>query len=411
MAEPSRPAPRAKKKESLIYFGSFDVILLLCILFLIAFGLLMAYSTSFKTSELQDQLKFYIIGFVLMLGVAFFPRKWFPVVSLLAYIASMTMLILVVFTPAGITHNGETRWLKIFGQEFQPSEVSKMALIMFLAVVIAANYQKLEEYKTTLLLLLVIGVPALLIARSNLSTGIIVAVLGVMMLFMVTKDWKRFVLLIAAVVFLAFLAIHFRYTLLNWGILKAHHVTRLDIWLGVTVDADTDRQVVQGLYAIGSGGFFGKGLGAGTQKLGALSEAGNDMIFAIICEELGFFGALLLIILYVLLLFRMNSCSQYTSKPMDYMLIVGVMLHVALQVVLHIAVVCGVIPNTGVTLPFISSGGSSAVLIMMEMGLVLNVSRDAYPPAGLTPKVKGTRTRVRRTYDEDEEEDEYDEDE
>ena len=407
MDESSRRTSRVKRKEPLFYFGSFDIIMLLCILFLVAFGLLMAYSTSFNTGELKEQFGFYLLGLLLMAGVAFFPRKWFPVVSLVAYSVSLLLIILVAFTSLGITYHQETRWIRLFGYEFQPSEVMKMALIMFLAMLIASQYQKIEEVKVFVILLLMTAAPALIIAKNNLSTGIIVGLIGVGMIFIVTKDWKRFALMILIVFALGFLAIHFRYTLLDMGILKQHHVTRLDIWLGVTVDADTDRQIVQGLYAIGSGGFFGKGLGAGTQKLGALSEAGNDMIFAIICEELGFFGALLLVILYIPLLFRMRTCSQNTTRPMDYLLVVGVMLHLALQAVLHIGVVCGVIPNTGVTLPFISSGGSSAVLTMMEMGLVLNVSRDAYPPAGLTPALRGARRQTAyREKEEDAEEEE-----
>ena len=161
------------------------------------------------------------------------------------------------------------------------------------------------------------------------------------------------------------------------GILKAYQLRRLYIWNTPMYDARGDGyQVVQGLYAIGSGGVFGKGLGASMQKLGFVPESANDMIFAILCEELGLFGAISLIILYLFLLYRMMMIANRSRDVFGSLLVVGVMAHIALQVILHIGVVSGILPNTGVTLPFVSYGGTASLFYMGEIGMVLSVGRD-----------------------------------
>ena len=160
------------------------------------------------------------------------------------------------------------------------------------------------------------------------------------------------------------------------GLIHEYQMRRFYIWNDPTYDAQGDGyQVLQGLYAIGSGGLFGKGLGASTQKLGFVPEASNDMIFTILCEELGLFGAFALILLYVFMLYRMLRIATQAEDAFGSLVTIGVMTHVAFQVLFHIAVVTNILPNTGISLPFISYGGTSSIFLMAEIGLVINIGR------------------------------------
>lgn len=157
--------------------------------------------------------------------------------------------------------------------------------------------------------------------------------------------------------------------------LQPYQYRRIEAWLNPELDPEGKSfQVLQGLYAIGSGGLFGQGLGQSIQKLGFLPESQNDMIFAIICEELGLFGAISIILVFLFMIFRFMVIANNAPDLFGALLVVGVMGHIAIQVVLNIAVVTNTIPNTGITLPFISYGGTSVLFIMMEMGIVLSVS-------------------------------------
>lgn len=158
-------------------------------------------------------------------------------------------------------------------------------------------------------------------------------------------------------------------------LLKPYQLDRITAWVDPTA-TDTGYQTLQGLYAIGSGGFFGRGLGQSLQKLGFIPEAQNDMIFSVICEELGLFGAVLLILMFMFVIYRFMVIAGNAPDLMGALLVVGVMAHIGIQVILNVAVVTNTIPNTGVTLPFISYGGTSVLFLMCEMGLVLSVSNQ-----------------------------------
>ena len=158
-------------------------------------------------------------------------------------------------------------------------------------------------------------------------------------------------------------------------LLKPYQLDRITAWVDPTA-TDTGYQTLQGLYAIGSGGFFGRGLGQSLQKLGFVPEPQNDMIFSIICEELGLFGATLLILMFMFMIYRFMVIASNAPDLMGSLLVVGVMAHIGIQVILNIAVVTNTIPNTGVTLPFISYGGTSVLFLMLEMGMVLSVSNQ-----------------------------------
>ena len=203
----------------------------------------------------------------------------------------------------------------------------------------------------------------MVVAYNNLSTAIIIVGIAFIMVFISSPKTAPFIL---AFVGVALLAVVF--------IFGTYRQERVQIWLHPE-NYDTGYQTLQGLYAIGSGGLFGKGLGESIQKLGFVPEAQNDMIFSIICEELGLFGAICLILLFILMLWRFMVIANNAKDLYGALLVVGIMAHIAIQVILNIAVVTNSIPNTGITLPFISYGGTSASFLLAEMGLALSVSR------------------------------------
>jgi cell division protein FtsW len=365
-----------KQREHKKRFASyFDYNMLFILIVLVGFGLVMLYSSSSYTATnkfgdsayyLKHQLfamGLGIIPMVLLIAVDY--RRW-KKYGLLAYFVSF-MLCIAVFIPGiGVERNGSTRWIKITSSiQFQPSEFAKLAIIVFLAVVIEKIPKQMEKpvnlVKVLAMLIPIVGV----IAYANLSTAIIIIGIAVCMLFVASPKYKPFVLITGLGVLFVVLFIS----------LSSYRGGRIEAWLHPETAGDKGYQTMQGLYAIGSGKLFGKGLGASLQKLGNVPESMNDMIFTIICEELGLFGAICVILLYILLLWRMMVIANNARDLFGSLLVTGVMSHIAIQVILNIAVVTNTIPNTGVTLPFISYGGTSVVFLMSEMGLVLGVSR------------------------------------
>ena len=203
----------------------------------------------------------------------------------------------------------------------------------------------------------------------NLSSAIIVGGIGYTMLALSSKNTRYYAILIVIVGVIGFFALK---------LMGGFRMQRLLVWQDpVAYSKEGGYQTLQALYAIGSGGFFGKGLGQSVQKLGFVPEAQNDMVFAIICEELGIFGGIAIILLFAFLIWRLLSIANKAEDLFGSMLVMGVLIHIALQVALNIAVVTNTIPNTGVTLPFISYGGTSTLFLMAEMGLVISVSKGS----------------------------------
>ena len=217
--------------------------------------------------------------------------------------------------------------------------------------------------------LVVIGVILLplvgIVAASNLSTAVIIMGIGVCMLFVASPKYSHFVIIV--ILGVAFVTVFIMFA--------GYRGDRIQAFLHPETAGDKGYQTLMGLYAIGSGGLFGKGLGESLQKLGNVPESQNDMIFTIICEELGLFGAICLMLLFVLLIWRMMVIANNAKDLYGSLIVVGAMAHIAIQVILNIAVVTKTIPNTGVILPFISYGGTSVIFLMAEMGLVLSVSK------------------------------------
>lgn len=374
---------RRKKKEQSEFF--FDYSLLFVVLFLLGFGLVMIYSASSYTAFdsfgdtayfLKKQLVAIIVGLVLMIIVANIPYHFWEHFYLLGYIVSALMIPLVL-TPLGIASHGARRWIGIPNTSFnlQPAEVAKVGMILFLAVLVCKMGKSIRTMKG-FAVMVAFPLPIVLevyLITTNLSSAIIILGISVLMVFVASPDYKKFVIMALAVVAVAGLAV---YLVASGSDLFAFRGSRIRAWLDPESDPlDKGFQTLQGLYAIGSGGIWGKGLGQSMQKLNFLPESQNDMIFSIICEELGLFGAIAIIVMFVMLLWRMMVIANNAPDLFGAMLVVGVMGHIAVQAILNIAVVTATIPNTGISLPFISYGGTSVMFLLIEIGLVLSVAR------------------------------------
>ena len=364
----------------------FDYTLLFDVLFLLAFGLVVLYSTSSYIASLEHegdsayylkrQMGATVLGMVVMMVVANIPYHFWERFAVLGYVVSV-VLILLVLTPLGIERNGARIWLNIFGVSLQPAAVAKLAMILFLASLVCKMGKNIRTRKGFWIM---IGVPLpicilVYVVTQNLSSAIIIFGIAALMLFVSSPDYKKFVLIALGGVAAAALLIFLIANAADSDSLSFRG-GRILAWLDPEAYADSKGfQTLQALYAIGSGGIWGKGLGKSMQKLGFLPEAQNDMIFSIICEELGLFGAAAVMLLFLLLIWRFMVIANNAPDLFGAMLVVGVMGHIAIQVILNIAVVTNTIPNTGITLPFISYGGTSVLFLLSEMGLALNVSR------------------------------------
>ena len=373
-------APKKKKKKKPHRF--YDYSLLLSVVFLTIFGLIMIYSASSYRAQLMLGDAAYFVkrqgmiaagSAVVMLFISKMDYHWFAKFTWLGYFTSLACMIATMLF--GVESHGKKRWLQIGPIQFQPTELVKISLILFLAVVISRMGLKINEFRNVRAIIIWCGVPALLITENNLSSGIITCGIVFVVLFVACKiKWPFFACAGAGIGLIA-VSPYIGKALVAVRLLKPYQLDRITAWVDPTA-TDTGYQTLQGLYAIGSGGFFGRGLGQSLQKLGFVPEPQNDMIFSIICEELGLFGAVALILVFMFMIYRFMVIASNAPDLMGSLLVVGVMAHIGIQVILNIAVVTNTIPNTGVTLPFISYGGTSVLFLMLEMGMVLSVSNQ-----------------------------------
>ena len=344
--------------------------LLLAVLFLTVFGLIVLYSTSayngqvrFSDSAYYFKKQFFAmaLGMVAMYAVSSLDYHILKRFAIPAYLISLLLSGAVLLF--GDAYNGSKRWLSIGPLSFQPSEYAKPAVILLLAGCVSSMNQKKNAIMIAAVLLMVLPIVGL-VGTNNLSTAVIILGIAVIMIFISNPKYLPFLWIILAGG--GFLGIFLS--------LEQYRLERLKIWRNPEL-YEKGYQTMQGLYAIGSGGLFGRGLGSSLQKLGFVPEAQNDMIFSIICEELGLAGAVLLMLLFLLLLWRFMVIATHAPDLFGTLLAAGIMGHIAIQVILNIAVVTNTIPNTGITLPFISYGGTSVLFLLAEMGLALSVSR------------------------------------
>ena len=348
----------------------YDYTLLIALLLLMIIGLVLLYSTSSYNGEVKFQDACYYLkkqvfavslGIVAMYVTANMDYHRLEKFAVPAYLIAIGLSTAVLFI--GDEYNGSKRWLSLGPFSFQPSEFAKIAVILFLAHVVTKNVRKMGSvgmiFKVIILILPIVA----LVGASNLSTAIIILGIGVVLVFVASPKYAQFLLmgLLGTGFMTVFLA------------LESYRLERLAIWRNPE-KYEKGYQTLQGLYAIGSGGLFGRGLGNSVQKLGFVPEAQNDMIFSIVCEELGRVGAGLILILFLILIWRFFVIATHAKDLFGALIATGAMAHMMIQVILNIAVVTNTIPNTGITLPFISYGGTSVVFLLIEMGLVLSVS-------------------------------------
>ena len=350
--------------------SGFDYGLLVVVLLLVIIGLIILYSTSSYNGQVRFHDSFYYLkkqafatslGLAMMYVMANIDYHIWQKYAVFAYVLSLILSVLVLLI--GDEYNGSKRWLSFGPLSFQPSEFAKIAMILFLANMVVKHAKSMKKIKTLLWIMLLILPVVGLVGASNLSTAIIILGIGVILVFVASPLYAQFVWLgVTGVGFLAiFLAV------------ESYRLERLAIWRNPE-KYEKGYQTLQGLYAIGSGGLFGRGIGNSVQKLGFVPEAQNDMIFSIVCEEWGLVGASFLIILFLLLIWRFFVIATGARDLFGALIATGAMAHMMIQVILNIAVVTNTIPNTGITLPFISYGGTSVLFLLLEMGLVLSVS-------------------------------------
>lgn len=394
-------ATNVKKKRrinpALLARGGMDIPFLCFVLALLTIGLIMMFSASYtycyynfgdSLYYFKRQLIFAIVGVVAMFVASKFKVEIYKVAATPLLAVSYLLLVVVLFVTPPSGFEEFHRWITIPGiTTFQPSEIAKLAIILYLAMHIGEHYKginssevmKVRNYRMPvrtycfLLYVAIVGAASVLVYLENHVSGtLLIFALGLMMMWFAGFDYKIFLVGIVLVVVAAIVVV------LNPEILPAHAQPRILAW----VDKDYDPRGVRwqtnnALYAIGSGGLFGVGLGNSKQKQLYVSEPQNDFIFSIVCEELGVIGAAIIIILFILLVWRGFYIGIHTKDKFASLLAMGLSFQVGLQASLNIAVVTDVLPNTGISLPFFSYGGTSLMMLLFEMGLILGISRTA----------------------------------
>ncbi len=375
------------QKEKLMLRTGVDIYFMIIVLAISLLGAVMAYSaSSYYADHFMGDSMFYfkrhvifLVASVLFTSVfVIFARPWFwRMFGIGIYIVSVILLIAVLFV--GSEGGGAQRWIEIGPITIQPSELGKMATVMLLALIMSKYEKNIElnqrfngHFKYGVLYPgLAIGcICVLVMLEKHLSGIIIIGLLGLTIMFIGGTD-RKWLGIIVGVGIVAVLAVLF---------FSDYAQERVNTWLHLE-DADPSGpawQTWQGLYAIGSGGLFGVGLGNSRQKYGFVSQPQNDFIFTIVCEELGLFGALIVITLFILLLWRGYKIASKAPDKFCSLVVYGLTTKVALQTLLNIAVVTNSMPNTGISLPFFSSGGTALMLQIFEMGIILNISKFSY---------------------------------
>lgn len=374
---------RAEREQGKLkkFHSYYDYSLLFLTLFLVCFGLVMIYSTSSYNASrdygnpafyLEKQGAFAIFGVIIMLIVSKIDYRIYitklPIlrvkpVTLLFILCILLQTYVLIF---GKEINGAKRWIDMgpLGS-FQPSELSKIAVILFTAYIVNLSPVKLDKFKGFIRVAVFVAPLIVLVLIPNFSTALVMSAIMVAICFVASRKKLYFLVtgFLMGGVGAAFV----------FGV--SYRSTRIDVWRNVETHPK-GYQILQGLYAIASGGIFGKGLGESMQKLGFIPESHNDMIFSVICEELGLFGAVAVILLFVLMVWRLFVIAINASDLYGGLIATGVLTHIAVQVLLNIAVVTNTIPSTGIPLPFISYGGSSLMVLLFEMGIALSVSNQ-----------------------------------
>ncbi|MGI6168266.1 MAG: putative lipid II flippase FtsW [Christensenellales bacterium] len=366
-------------KTYIAQIKSMDFAILLTTLALVCFGLVMVFSSSYYYAELRygDGLFYFkkqvigaVIGFIVMVILINFNYRRLEKLKWLILIVSIGLLGLVLVPGVGVTLNEASRWLNIAGISIQPAEIGKFALVLFMASYLAQNQKSVHKFRVGVFpMLILVGLfCGLIILQPNFSTVINICLLSFVLLYAGGVRIRHLIpIVLAAVVVLVYVLTSADYRMQRYQVF-------LDPWAD---PQDAGYQLVQSLYAIGAGGFFGTGLGASRQKLLFLPYGESDFIFSIIAEELGFLGVIVVLLLFAILIWRGIKVAINCPDLFGSLLAVGIVSMVGIQAIINIAVATGSIPPTGVPLPFISAGLSSLIIFMASIGLLLSVSRFA----------------------------------
>lgn len=354
----------------------FDFTFLTLVIIIVCAGLVMVFSASSPRGLriagdsfhfVKKQLIFAVVGFAAMMIISRIDyRKYEPYVGIFMLIC-LALLAIVLIPGVGVVHNGSRRWLPLPGFELQPSEFMKPVMAMFIAKIIQQKAYNPEKISGILRMAVWIGITALLMLMETHVSGAVV-ICGIAVFVMLAGGVKLRYFIACAVPVVPVAAFY----IMNDPVRSKRILVSLNPFLDIR---GTGYQSVQGLYAISSGGLFGQGLGQSIQKTSFLPEPYNDFIFAVICEELGLLGAILVILLFVALILRGIMIAINAPDTFSSLTVFGIMSHIAIQTLFNICVVACIIPNTGITLPFFSYGGTALIVLMAEMGIVLNISR------------------------------------
>lgn len=386
-------SPLTKRKKGLRGFfnlsSGFDMYFFVLLMIILIIGLATLYSAShvyafnYEGGDsyffIRKQLLFVGMGLIGMLVVSMVDYHQLHRFAVPIWLLSLVLLVLAYVMPS---QTGIKRWIYIGGISFQPSELAKFALVLLFAHLISLNYKKMKSFFSGFVpLLVLLGITcALVIIEPHLSGTMLIGMLGLAMMFIGgVRVWH-----LAALIGLGAVGVVFMVTVLGY------EKDRIDVWLhplesfaneitfadGIS-GRDHAWQTVQSLYAIGSGGLLGQGPGASRQKHLFLPEPQNDFIFSIFCEEMGLVGAIIVLVLFGLLVWRGLTIALKAPDKFGFMLALGLTLQIGLQVGLNVAVVSNLLPNTGISLPFFSYGGTSILMLMLQMGVVLSISRQS----------------------------------
>ncbi len=369
------------KKISLIVKNkSLDYGLLIVVIVLLAIGLVTVLSASAHYSlrtegdsyfYVKKQLLFALLGIISMLAISKVDYRIFNSRISYAVLIVAFLLLGLVFVPGiGVTRNNATRWIRIAGFQFQPSEIMKIAIIFFLATIISKNPKKIKEFWTGIVpcLVLIGAVAGLLLLQPHMSATIIIVVIAASMIFVAGARWRHTIPLgLAGIAAGALLVCTSEY---RWK-----RVTMfLDPWQDPRGDG---YQIIQSLYALASGGLFGVGLGKSVQKYLYIPEPHNDFIFAIWAEETGLFGAIVVMLLFGIFIWRGMTIALKATDMFGSLLATGITVMIGIQAIFSIAVVSSAMPVTGIPLPFFSYGGTALMILLSCVGILLSVSRHA----------------------------------
>ena len=378
---------KIKKRIPVFSRGVMDITFFIIVITLLVIGIVMMFSASYAkalsesggengTGYAVRQMAMAAVGIVALFFFSFFDYRHFanPKIAISFYVGCVALLIAVLLV--GVTENGATRWLVIGDINFQPSELMKLAVIVLFSYLIVQNYNRMKTFSVGILPFgILLGIVViLLMMQPHLSCTLLICIVGVILMFVGGVLWKHIGLLcligalgITLIVIVKIQTDGFTY-----------FATRFQSWLDPFSDEKGGTwQTTQSLIAIGSGGLFGLGLGGSRQKFMYLPESQNDFVFSIVCEELGFIGAVTVILLFMLLVIRGIYIASKARDKFGMLITIGITVQIGIQAFLNIAVVSNLIPNTGISLPFFSYGGTALIMQLAEMGIVLNVSRQA----------------------------------